>query len=249
MSAWRQAISLRIREWALGHYLVPYSRFGLEPGLVHHLPRKRPVTLCDVGANRGDFAAAVEAHCGIRRALLVEPQPALHLELQKRFDGSRFKVSNYALSDHGGAQEFDILGADSCSSLLSVKPESPFVGRQIDVSVKQRLEVKLRTLDDLLAEQQWTGPIDLLKLDTQGTELQVLRGATRTLPTVRVVFVEVSFRSLYEGDALFPEIHQFLSAAGFRFYSIHEVFRDANRELLQADAVFLGPAAEAAVMP
>jgi FkbM family methyltransferase len=247
MSPWRQAVSLRIREWALGHYLVPYSRFGLEPGLVHHLPRKRPVTLCDVGANRGDFAAAVEAHCGVRRALLVEPQPSLQLDLQKRFRDDRFTVSNCALSDHAGAQAFDILGADPCSSLLPVQPESAFVGRQIDVSVKERLEVKLRTLDDLLTEEQWTGPIDLLKLDTQGTELQVLKGATRTLPAVRVVFVEVSFRSLYEGDALFPEVHEFLSAAGFRFYSIHEVFRDANRELLQADAVFLGPTATPAV--
>lgn len=238
---WHDALSHLIRERVLQHYLVPYSRFGLDAGLVPHLPRNAPVTLIDVGSNRGDFAAAVDAHCGVRKAVLVEPQPGLRRQLAARFPDRRFQVSDCALSDHTGVQEFEILAADSCSSLLRIKAESGFSGRQIDVRVIERREVRLSTLDHLMAEQHWDGPIDLLKIDTQGNELAVLRGATRALSAVRLLWIEVSFKSLYEGDALFPEIHAFLSINGFRFYSLHDVFRSANRELLQADALFLGP--------
>ena len=71
---WRDQLSPWIRERVLQHYLVPYSRFGLPPGLVPHLPTKQAVTLVDVGANRGEFTSAVQAHCGVERAVLVEPQ-------------------------------------------------------------------------------------------------------------------------------------------------------------------------------
>jgi hypothetical protein len=63
------------------------------------------------------------------------------------------------------------------------------------------------------------------------------------MPMVRLLWIEVSFRSLYEGDALFEQVHTRLSALGFRLYSLHDVFRGVDRELLQADALFLGPRA------
>ncbi len=244
MPRWRDPFSLLIRERVLRHYLVPYSRFGLDAGLVPHLPRHRPITLVDVGCHRGEFAAAVDSHSGIREAVLVEPQPSLARGLRDRFADPRFRVCNVALSDYSGAGELSILAADSCSSLLAIKPETGFSERQIDVRVTERREVPVHTLDGLLALQGWQAPIDLLKIDTQGNELSVLKGAARTLPTVRLLWIEVSFRSLYEGDALFPEVHAFLVKAGFRFYSLHDVFRGADRELLQADALFLGPLAE-----
>lgn len=241
MSRWHDSISQRVRDVVLRHYLVPYSRFGLDAGLVPHLPRCTPVTLVDIGANRGDFAAAVEAHCGLRSALLVEPQPPLAEGLKARFPGPEIQVHSVALSDTEGRASLDVLAADSCSSLLTVKPDQGFSGRSIDTSVVARHDVALTTLDHLLAQAGWSQPIDLLKIDTQGTELQVLRGAAHALARVRLLWIEVSFVSLYEQDVLFPELHAFLRPLGFRLYSLHDVFRAANRELLQADALFLGP--------
>jgi FkbM family methyltransferase len=241
MSRWFDPISLRLRDVVLRHYLVPYSPFGLEAGLVEHLPRHKPVSLIDVGANRGDFAAAVRAHCGLEAALLIEPQPALADGLRARFPEETCRVCNVALSDVSGTQPFSILGADSCSSLLTVKPDAGFAGREIDTTVIEQREVQVARFDDLIESEGWTRKVDLLKIDTQGNELQVMRAGRRALKQVHLLWIEVSFRSLYEGDALFPEIHAFLTGEGFRFYSLHEVFRSANRELLQADALFLGP--------
>ena len=241
---WRNSLSRRIREAVLTHYLLPDSRFGLDSGLVPHLPAGKPVTLIDVGANRGDFAATVHAHSGLRSAILIEPQVELARALSQRFPDPSIRVANVAVSDARGTHSFEVLEADSCSSLRPVRAEAGFSGRRIDLRVKDRYDVQVHTLDDLLDGAGWSGVIDLLKVDTQGNELQVINGARRHLRNVRLLWIEVSFRSLYEGDAQFADVHAALTGAGFRLYSFHEVFRSANRELLQADALFLGPEAE-----
>lgn len=243
MSSWRRAISLRLRERVLQHYLVPDSRFRLDAGLVPHLPRHTPITLIDIGASRGEFSAAVLDHCGIKRALLVEPQDDRIAELKRRFTGDRFAISQRALLDRAGSAELQVLNFDPCTSLLPVTAEAVFRDKQLNVGVEKRVQVPLSTLDSLLAQLQWRETIDLLKIDTQGTELQILKGAAQALETVRLLWIEVSFRSLYQGDAQFPEVHEYLGRAGFRLFSLHEGFRRADGDLLQADALFLGPAA------
>jgi FkbM family methyltransferase len=213
----------------------------LDAGLVPHLPQGVPISLIDVGANRGDFAAVIARHCGVRRALLVEPQTERCAELAARFAGQPVEIAQCALLDEPGEAMLNVLGADSCSSLLDVDAAS-FEARGIDVTTHARQQVPVTTLDALLAARSWQGPVDLLKLDTQGTEMKILRGAAETLSRVRLLWIEVSFRSLYQGDGLFHEIHAELTRAGCRLYSIHDgVFRGADGELLQADALFLGP--------
>jgi hypothetical protein len=57
---------------------------------------------------------------------------------------------------------------------------------------------------------------DLLAMDTQGYELEVLKGATETLKSVKVVYTEVSNVPLYEGSALVDDIDEFLQPYGFK---------------------------------
>lgn len=228
-------------------YGMPFSRYGLEPGLVPFLPERRPITLIDVGASGGEFTATVADHCGIARALLAEPMPMRIRELERRYPDPRFVIRQCAVSDSTGATHFDILNADYSSSILSALPEVGGSGTRLDLRVKERIEVPTRTLDTLVPEAGIHGTIDLLKIDTQGAELHVLRGAAAVLPRVRIIWVEVSFKALYQGSALFGDVHAFLSARGFRLYSIHEGFRGVDGELLQADALFLSAAVPTAV--
>jgi FkbM family methyltransferase len=221
-------------------YGLPFSRHGLDVGLVPFLPEGRPVALIDVGASAGDFTAVVTEHCGIARALLAEPMPARCRQLEARYPDPRFVIRQCAVSDSAGTTHFDILNADYSSSILPALPAVGGSGQRLDLRVKERIAVELRTLDELVPGAGLDGAIDLLKIDTQGAELHVLRGATAILPRVRLIWVEVSFRALYEGSALFADVHAFLSTQGFRFYSIHEGFRGVDGELLQADVLFLG---------
>ncbi len=65
------------------------------------------------------------------------------------------------------------------------------------------------------------------------------RGAQQSLKRTRLIWVEVSFRPLYEGSAVFSEVYDFLAGHGFYLGGLQEGFRGDGRELLQADALFL----------
>jgi Methyltransferase FkbM domain len=74
--------------------------------------------------------------------------------------------------------------------------------------------IKLSTLDRWAAAEG-VGRIDVLKLDTQGSELGILKGARRMLTGVRMLEIEVEFNEIYRGQPLFGDIDRFLRARGF----------------------------------
>lgn len=53
-------------------------------------------------------------------------------------------------------------------------------------------------------------PPDLLWMDLQGAELAALQGGTRVLKSIKIIHLEVTFRQIYNNQALFHEVHRFL---------------------------------------
>merc|ERR1740129_2744035 len=105
------------------------------------------------------------------------------------------------------------------SSML--EPNAPLLQRYVQLGevcqVVQRSEMQTRRLDDLVPELPGNGA-DFLKLDVQGYEHSVLQGAERMLRNVLVVHTEVEFVEMYEKQALFAEVDQFLRRSGFVFH-------------------------------
>lgn len=79
----------------------------------------------------------------------------------------------------------------------------------------------------------------LLKIDVQGYEYEVLRGAEVTLANVDTIIVETSYRQLYLHQPLFDDIYLFLRERGFVFSGILEqILNPVNGEVLQSDSIF-----------
>ncbi len=229
---------MAVRERVLRHYLIPSNRHGVPESLLKALPESSPISLVDVGSHVGDFAMSIRSQFGFSRALLVEPQPARCKGLASRFEGNGVKVVELALSDRNGYEDLQVLNWDDSSSLLPLLRNDSTIHWGVDLDLREKIRCRVRTLDDLLLNVAWREPIDLLKLDVQGAEMLVLRGAEATLPRTKMVFVEVSFRPLYEGSAVFAEVYAYLRGHGFRLLSMEEGFRGTDGELLQADALF-----------
>jgi FkbM family methyltransferase len=154
--------------------MVQRAMSAYEPAK-HTLIRRhlRPgMTFIDVGANKGDFtllAARLAGNSG--KVISIEPEPENHSILQRSIELNNYtniKVLRVALSDCDGSAMLQI-GSTSGSHTLS--PE--FDGLRT-------VAVATRTLDGVVAEQQ-LGSINMMKIDVQGLELAVLRGASRTL--------------------------------------------------------------------
>lgn len=209
-------------------------RPNLPDALERRLVAGQPVTFIDVGAHEGEFTRAVEDFSGVAHAILIEPQPKRASELQRQFADSRFEVLQTAVADKTGFIDLEINEFDATTSILPTHRGIPEV-EGIDVAVREVVRCRLTTLDVVASR---VGNIDLIKMDVQGAEHLVIKGAEETLRRTRLVWCEVSFRPLYEGSATFPDIYALLRERGFLFVAIEPGFRSPCGELLQADVLF-----------
>lgn len=102
--------------------------------------------------------------------------------------------------------------------------EFPFLERWETVERVRVAADRVSTLDRV-AEAEGLGPVDFLKLDTQGSELMILQGAERVLAEgVLALKVEVEFLELYRGQPLFADVDTFLRARGFELADLRRVY-------------------------
>jgi FkbM family methyltransferase len=199
--------------------------------------RAGPFDLVDVGTNRGQFFSDFAGKYPIRRAWLIEPQEKLAKELTLRFPPPRCCVRRLALADRQGSVELEIdRSFDVTASLLRMKTELSALSH-LSHGVKEVETCPMDTLDHF-AESAGIDGIDLLKIDTQGTELLVLRGGDETLRRTRAVWVELSLTPLYEGACLVHEVVDHLHSRNLYLRDVSTEFRGPAGELLQVNGLF-----------
>ena len=171
-------------------------------------------TVLDVGANSGQFSrAAAQCFPGVT-VHAFEPLTVCQLALRKvaeRFP--QIQVHPVALGERAGEVTMNENEYPDSSSLLAMTERHKELW--LKTRNEKRITVPMQTLD-AMREQLGAGP-HFLKMDVQGYELNVLRGAEETLKATSVVFTEVLFDQFYEGQADFPAMLEFMRARGFRF--------------------------------
>jgi FkbM family methyltransferase len=194
-------------------------------------------TIVDIGANVGQFASLARSAFPRAHIVCFEPLPDCVARLQRRFrNDDRFRAFPVAVGSEAAEREIFRSAYSPSSSFLQVEKRlrDAFPSAAATVPVR----VKVERLDAVLEPLRLDGPL-LLKIDAQGTELEVLRGARRTLERCSLILLEVSLRRLYVGEPLFAEVHQHLVANGFSLAGLAGRLRDPHdHRLLQLDAIF-----------
>ena len=73
---------------------------------------------------------------------------------------------------------------------------------------------------------------DVLKIDTQGTELKILKGASKVIKNTKFIIAEAAFVKLYDNQNLFSELEIFLRKRGFPFIVLQTYFIDQKNILI-----------------
>jgi FkbM family methyltransferase len=197
--------------------------------------------ILDVGANLGQFGDVV-FEGGFKGTLVsFEAIPVVHSKLMqhaKRQGGSWVVAPCAALGSKRGQIEINIAGNSVSSSVLPMtqthqdaEPTSKYLNKQL---------IDMMTLDELAPTLiPPTGAI-LLKVDTQGYEMEVLKGATSILRRTVALQLELSLTSVYEGAPTLLEMVSFMKDQGYELFSIIPGFRDKQSgRLLQVDGFFV----------
>jgi FkbM family methyltransferase len=157
-----------------------------------------------------------------------------------------------ALADKEGLADLHLCVAPTNHSLLPVNRE--FIARYRMDKFAQTGSFPLQTerLDTVLAGRPAGEPAwgEFIKIDTQGTEYEILQGSRRTLAErTAALFVEVEFCEIYANQKLFSELERFLRDEGFAFFGFHSTHERSRKmldkkrfigreRLLHADAIF-----------
>jgi FkbM family methyltransferase len=193
----------------------------------------------DVGASSGGYAASLRDHGYRRRILSFEPlrAPYAALEQRARGDDDWAVAPRMALGATGGVSAMNVAANSDSSSLRDMldrhkeaAPESAYVGVE---------EVEVRRLDEVRHPFLDASVSPFLKVDTQGYEAEVLKGAQTRLGDFRGVQLEMSLEPLYVGQAGWLELIETVNSQGFRLWSLTPVFCDRQTgKLLQCDGIF-----------
>jgi FkbM family methyltransferase len=188
----------------------------------------------DGGACKGDWTRVFTAIYPQCKVLLIEPQTRHRATLATFSESSpdRLRFSPSLLGPPGlDTTPFTVMDDTYGGTGSSVLPENSDMPRHVE-------PMPVTTLDRLL-EMLSLPPPDFIKLDVQGYELEVLKGATRALAAAEIVLLEVSTWEYNQGAPLVAEVLAWMDAAGFRAYDVVDLRRRGDAVLLQLDVVFV----------
>lgn len=189
-------------------------------------------TVLDIGANVGQFAKEIKSVFPQIFILCIEPNTDCEQYLQSC-------GLNYIIccpSNCRTTKKFYRMKNDPIGTGHSLYKENSHHYEGDNLLVQ---EIQTDTMDSIL-DQTWFGNLsfDLIKLDTQGSELDILKGCSKILSGCKMILAETDVGNYNQGCASQQEVVDFLSENGFK---PHEVIENQimNGKIFQQDILFI----------
>lgn len=187
----------------------------------------------DIGSNIGTWTLLAKA---------IFPQAAIHAFEPLKQHALSFKKNCHSLNNvhlheycAGNENSTGIINVSSFSDSSSLLEATPLEYEYYNIKKIGEEKVAIKRLEDLINENALPLP-DIIKLDVQGFELEALKGMGPLLTDVKYIICEVSFKKIYQNQALFLEIANYLE--GFNLHIMAFGNATAGTELTQIDALF-----------
>lgn len=198
---------------------------------------------------RGEVRNRLTAALPSARFLGFEPDEKAYQRLARN-PPPGYTYYQVAVGAREEARTLYVTREPACSSLL--KPNAGFFGQFADcapqVEVMEQRTLETVSLNNFLPGAGVTS-VDFLELDTQGTELEIFKGADRFLATSVVgLQIEIEFSPIYEGQPLFGAVDEYLRGFDFMLFDLtRNRYRRAamprniitRGQLLWGDALYL----------
>ncbi len=168
---------------------------------------------------------------------LFEPEKEAFIKLVNKFkNNKKVSIFNIGLYNKKSTEILYVAKKKECSSLLSPNWDvlKKYNAKRFLTEYTTMIEVD--RLDNILSSDIKT--IDKLKLDTQGTEYEILEGCGDLLNKVKTIVCEVEHIELYQNQKLYSDITSYLGDYGFEFYKWERQVK-WGKDLIFGDAVYI----------
>ena len=197
----------------LVNFFQTLKQFGFEP---KHI--------VDVGANHGKWTRSALKFFPNAYFTMVEPQYWLKDSIQDVLaSNDKVKLHSFGAGETEGSFTFTVANEDVSSSFNYSSEEAKEKGYK-------QLELPIITLNKLLAENNLPAP-DLIKIDAEGIDIQVLKGASDYLGKTEIIMVEASVLNKSYNNSLLETIN-FMDQNGYTLFDITEINRPFQTKVL-----------------
>ncbi len=202
-----------------------------------------PRVILDLGANVGATAMRYAKLFPGATVHAFEPFPETYLRLRTAV-GNAKNVQTHALAiaDASGTRTFFFNQGHTTNSLLPVAESyNETLSNSDETKPVGQVEVPTSTVD-AFCELQGISHVDVLKMDIQGGELMALRGAANMLGRdIDLIYSEVNFSKIYEGQASFHELCELLTGYGYILLELYPLNYARNGAANWTDAIWINP--------
>ena len=186
-----------------------------------------PKVCLDIGAYQGTWTLDLKGIFPATAILMLEGQSEKEEALKKLKE--QFSDVDYRIA---------LLGAQESSVTFQKYETASSVLTEHHATGATTETIKLQLLDKLVEKTPFENP-DLIKIDTQGYELEILKGGEKTLLSAEFVLLEVSMLDIYKNGPLVADVIAFMNARGFVLYDICSLMRrPLDKALFQSDFLF-----------
>lgn len=200
----------------------------------------RPV-IFDVGAYIGDISKKYLSLFPYAIIHAFEPYDESYKKIEQNLKNfNNIRTYNFAFSNKCGRSAFNINKFHPTNSLLkSSNQGEKFWGKDL-LDTQNIISIETTTIDDFCSQQN-ISKIDILKLDTQGSEYMILEGARNMLDkkNISLIYMEIILVETYLGQRLFPEVTDLLALSGYRLFGIYNQRISKTNDLNQIDTIFI----------
>ncbi len=191
----------------------------------------------DIGASIGNFSCELRKNGYKNKLFSYEPILESFQVLEKRSRKDKnWKVYNSAVLDIDSIVEFNISDNLVSSSFLQIRNEH--LSAEPKSQVVEKRKVSVLDIKRIISEIEKDSSVVFLKLDTQGSEYQIIKGINDWRFIIGLK-LEASLTPLYDGATSYSELIDFMSSKNFELFDIEPGFRDTKSgKLLQVDLIF-----------
>lgn len=157
-----------------------------------------PTMIVDVGGNAGQFHRFMRQLGYDGPIATFEPVPEMIEKMKRQADDPNWHIFGCALGATEGTSQFNVMeGSDFSSFLEPSRADGGLAGNK----VARRIDVQVRTLESCAEDLAGIGDRSriFLKIDTQGFDLEVFRGAGALLPSIVGIMTELPVQQIYDG--------------------------------------------------
>jgi FkbM family methyltransferase len=200
-------------------------------------PVERRHVVLDVGAHEGWFFHCWKDWCPAAVIHAFEPAPEAFANVTRHYGGQPdITINNVGVASVPGSLELNVMSESAVSNSFLRPVEATWDEVQYRTGTITTRTVPVTTLDAYCREKN-IDAVYLIKIDVQGFELEVLKGAEQTLAITDYVFVESAIRPLYEGAPRFTDVYTYLDRHGFHLIGMRAWHR-GNQTLVESDMLF-----------